>query len=320
MVVEIFEAGRKSGSWQDAEQFLSTLSSYDALLEQRVKTLFDHCRSKLGVNAEATSWVGLDDNQVFDPNEPLASTCGLESLGCDASALVAGQCMEFVEAVRSDREAWLPYDRWVQSLSNNDIIISFNYDDVVETAFARNGRLIDAPNPRWPPERRPGVPRLLKLHGGVSIRDTIPDPYEPPTVSNLKRNPAFIAIPGMSKANMAETEFDQLWDEAETALMNASHISIVGYSCPASDEMAKALLLDSLFRNAHKPAVEVVLGPDPVAAARLAALLGRAGVAVCNVALRAEDYLSASGVGSGWKPREPNDDIDDDRPLHPDER
>ncbi|HEY0468131.1 MAG TPA: hypothetical protein VGC79_28225, partial [Polyangiaceae bacterium] len=143
---------------------------------------------------------------------------------------------------------------------------------------------------------------LLKLHGGVEVRDTIVHPPEPNSVANLKSNPAMIAVPGTSKASEAETSLDLIWEAASEALATADEVSIVGYSCPASDEKAKAMLLDSLGKNANRPTVDVVLGPGkPVDAQRLVALLRSIGLKVRDKGMWAQDYLSSSGVGTGWE-------------------
>jgi hypothetical protein len=143
---------------------------------------------------------------------------------------------------------------------------------------------------------------LLKLHGGVSVRDTILNPTERHSVANLVRNPAMIAVPGTSKASDSETDLDALWDCASEVLSKADEVSIAGYSCPASDEKAKALLLDSLHTNANRPTVDVVLGPgNPIDAQRLIALLRSVGLEVRDAGMWAQDYLSARGVGMGWQ-------------------
>jgi hypothetical protein len=114
----------------------------------------------------------------------------------------------------------------------------------------------------------------------------------------------------MSKADMTEIHLHQLWEEADEALSHATAVSVVGYRCPPSDEMAKAWLLDALARNASKPPVEVVLGPAEAAATRLVSLVGQTGVAVRDLRMWAEDYLSANGIGQGWVPQHdaPNDE------------
>ena len=176
----------------------------------------------------------------------------------------------------------------------------------MEHAFDRASRSLCVPNPRSQRgvKVEPKRPLLLKLHGGVDFRDTIPHPYEPPRISNLVGNPAFVGVPGQGKVDHADYDFDKLWDLADEALKRAKRVAVVGYRCPETDEMSKAWLLDGLTDNASKPAVEVVLGPNGSEdARRLTSLLGRAGVEVRDTCLWAQDYLSAEGIGHGWVPR-----------------
>jgi hypothetical protein len=206
-------------------------------------------------------------------------------------------------------------DRWVSATRPGDVFVSFNYDLVVEHAFRRGRAQLCVPNPRLGEghsQFHDQVRTLLKLHGSVDFRDTILADDRRPRFENLGRNQACIAIPGNSKFQESVTEFDGLWDRAEHALKEADAVSIVGYSCPASDEMAKALLLDCLAANEKKPTVDVVLGPGrSVDAQRLQSLLRCTGVEVVDQQVWAQDYLSMIGVGRGWKPSETDEDDDD---------
>lgn len=296
LVAATCHRGMRDGHWRDPEQFISLLIPRDDDDEQLVRMVFEACLADREPGARS---VAAEDEDADDPHR-------WEYLYSRAIAIVAAQCCDFVERIRQDREAWLPYDRWVSAVSDDDVVVSFNYDLVVEHAFDRASRSLCAPNPR---SRRgvkvlPKHPLLLKLHGSVDFRDTIPHPYEPPRIGNLVRNPAFIGVPGQGKVDHADYDFDKLWDLADEALNRADRVTVVGYRCPETDEMSKAWLLDGLANNASKPGVEVVLGPNGSDdARRLKSLLGRAGVEVRDTCLWAQDYLSAEGIGHGWMPR-----------------
>jgi len=283
--VELLTRGEKEGLWKNAEEYVAALISYDS------KLFADIVRLNGG-------HPDYDDEYLQqDPTERFAI-----SLYCTAIALIAAQCIHFVKRAADNLEAWMPYDRWVRRVPDQDVFITFNYDEVVETAFARNKRSLLVPDQRYNHGLpvTPGEQVLLKLHGGVGVRDTIVSPPEPNGIENLLRNPAMISVPGTSKADEAETSLDQLWDAASEALASADKVSIVGYRCPPSDEKAKAMLIDSLHRNPNKPAVDIVLGHANPDAHRLVALLRSIGLEARDAGLGTEDYLSSQGVGAGW--------------------
>jgi hypothetical protein len=147
----------------------------------------------------------------------------------------------------------------------------------------------------------------LKLHGSVTFRDTIHQ-GERDSIATLQHNPPFIAVPGTNKADEAVTTFEALWECASEALAKADKVTIIGYSCPKTDEMAKAMLIDTLSRNPKRPPIDLVLGPESRDAHRLLTLLRRVGLDAHDTEMWAEDYLSASGVGTGWKPLDKIDD------------
>ena len=282
--VSVLARGLERKLWKNAEEYIAALGSYDPLHQQDVGEM---CKDDDG---DWRSWGG-------DPSADATS-----SLYCHSIALIAAQCMDFVQRASDDLEAWLPYDRWVRALPPEDVLISFNYDEVVEEAFRRNGKFVNAPNPRT----RDGLPPcledqlLLKLHGGVNVRDTILDPPEEDAIVNLVRNPARIAVPGNSKCDAHSTAYSELWELASEALREAEEVAIVGYSCPPSDEIAKAMLLDTLGDNMHRP-VDIVVGAEgSPAAQRLISMLRHVGARARDTGLLAEDYLSAHGQGQGW--------------------
>lgn len=282
--------GVRIGLWSDAEQYIAALGSFDSrLAAEVVEACGEAARDRRPEDAEPTDF--------------------MTTLWTYARELVAAQCMNFHDEVQDELEPWLPYDRWVKSLSDDAAIISFNYDEVVETAFWRNERQLYTPNPRFGDRvlSNPGHPVLAKLHGSVTFRDTI-HPGERDNIANLHHNPPFLAVPGASKADDSMTEFEEMWDFASGALEQAEQISIVGYSCPKSDEMAKAMLLDTISSNANKPPVDLVLGPRSPDAQRLGALLQAVGVDARDTSMWAEDYLSVSGAGHGWQPLDKRDE------------
>jgi hypothetical protein len=270
--------------WNDAEGYIAALGSGDERLASLVaKACPDAFSARRSEDAKPTDF--------------------MNTLWIYARELVAAQCMNFVEEAQNDIEQWLAYDRWVKHLPDDDVIISFNYDEVVETAFWRHEKVLVTPNPRFGedfPIDTDGQ-LLLKLHGSVTFRDTI-HKGERDSIATLHHNPPFIAVPGSNKADEAVTTFEALWECASESLSKADHVTIIGYSCPKTDEMAKAMLLDTLKRNSRRPPIDVVLGTESRDARRLLTLLQSVDLDARDTEMWAEDYLSASGVGTGWEP------------------
>ncbi len=187
----------------------------------------------------------------------------------------------FLSQLPDNSERWGPYKRWFRSLTDSDTILTFNYDGVVERAANLVGRSYFG-------SKRPSVeslihpstdmPKLLKLHGSADwfYSHAIPTTLEAISVETIdifdphvnwetsislgKR--VLLGSPGISKMRMSSELFRPLWDKAKDALKNAHIISMVGYSMPASDNLAKQLVLDSIAANENLKQINIVLGPD----------------------------------------------------------
>lgn len=177
-------------------------------------------------------------------------------------------------------ERWDPYKSWFESLSESDTVLTFNYDPVVEKSASLVGRsylksnstvsALTSPNP--------GMPPLLKLHGSCdwAYREAIPkvvDTVPVKTIGDLASindwhafiNQGYhvlIGSPGLSKKRMSKELFEPLWKKAKKAISEAHLISIVGYSMPATDNLAKQLILESIAGNKVLKQINIVLGPD----------------------------------------------------------
>ncbi len=169
-------------------------------------------------------------------------------------------------------------------LTENDTIISFNYDLVVEKLRdARNvranqtpglsGSKVDVVHPAPRVERAPGTCPLLKLHGSVNWQKFAADPSarvqprdddfalhcSPPQMA--------IATPGPSKMREADG-FKCIWNLACDALKAAHAIVFVGFRFPETDAYALERLLGAIEEN-HPPPMTPAL--------RLHVVLGEAG-------------------------------------------
>jgi len=189
----------------------------------------------------------------------------------------------FLTLLPDDSERWDPYKTWFQSLSEHDTILTFNYDGVVEKAaslasrpyFEKNASqasvaALDCPSV--------GMPPLMKLHGSAdwSYQFKFPDKFETVSIDSMdifskyknwttfigSQKHVVLGSPGMSKKRLSSVFFKPLWDKAGNELKRAHVISIVGYSMPATDNMAKQLILESIAGNQQLKQINVVLGPD----------------------------------------------------------
>lgn len=298
-VVKLFGLGQKEGLWTNPEEYIAALGSYDPRHQDAAARLLDE---------GFASWEG-DPQPYSDKKSDYLNHLWIYSI-----QMVAAQCMSFLSDSRNRPEAWLPYRRWALSVGRNDVIVSFNYDEAVEAAFMLAKVPLYRPNVRLgdrPRDRE--VPTLMKLHGGVEIRDTIKRPPVKDSIHNLDSNPPLISVPGSSKTDASENEFSELWESASEALATANEVALIGYGLPPSDQIAKAMLLDSLARNKSNPAVDIVLGPGGTPhGTRLVSMLALAGVSTRDTGVWAEDYLTAVSVDRGWDMCDFLDSVDED--------
>lgn len=231
-----------------------------------------------------------------------------------ARRLVAAECVAFLTSnppvVGSGKDAviperWRPYARWVQNLTADDTVISFNYDLVIENlrsalqkADAEGAdlgglqlRVITTANDL----AKPGFAKVLKLHGSV---DWALDPRGEdrvwakgcPWLEDDRIEPV-IGTPGPGKFD-ATQNLGWLWRAAEGAIRSAEEMILVGYRFPESDGYAREALLDAL-RDSNVQRVHSVLGRSSPDAERLKYLLqmSRAKAQPLVLPLFAEDFL-----------------------------
>ncbi len=182
-----------------------------------------------------------------------------DSLTKHLRRVIAIQCDNFTKRIlkEPDSERWKPYRRWFESLSGDDVIITFNYDTAIEKLATLSGRPFPGPG-----QSQHGRPTLRKLHGSADwVRSQgkviqSDDAYESDLLEPC------IGMPGQGKAELTELLFEQ-WGTASHDIRDASVVSIVGYSMPETDNYARLMILDALEsgRGAKKQ-VNIVLGPD----------------------------------------------------------
>jgi SIR2-like domain len=171
-----------------------------------------------------------------------------------------------------------------------DTVITFNYDTVVEELIPENGQLWDPSDGYgfdasgstldwargWRATRnyagsRTAQFQLLKLHGSVNwtlyktnkVR-LKPRPY---VVRARKGKPVFdkcsILPPGWHK-RIDRSPYRQLWRKARLKLESCSSLTIIGYSLPDTDLIARALVAEvSRMRAARKHYLKHLHIADP---------------------------------------------------------
>ena len=149
----------------------------------------------------------------------------------------------------------------VERLKVRDVIISFNYDCLVDASLAQHATSYG----RWDPTRSYGYPapvggqfwggrqnapnqanpiKLLKPHGSLnwqvsqaggqtslSLRQ---DPYSDSARGRI--------IPPMAKKEIGVQPFQSVWTAAHDALADARALIVIGYSAPDVDPLSQALI------------------------------------------------------------------------------
>jgi len=223
--------------WRDPEEFLAWLDTAYADPQSR----------EAGVMKEA----GHDSRRV-------------EMLRSMARRYIAIATDEFVaEDWRPLQrvERWRPYFDWARRVRDRtDVVITFNYDRVVESASA--GMI----EPRLPSDRGGNRPWLLKLHGSVNWRqgtNGVIGEHEKSGIAlvNDSHDPV-IGVPGPSKFAATTGDLRSLWVDATECMKLVSRIVFVGFRFPPGDSEARRQLLDAITANENPDLhVHVVLGP-----------------------------------------------------------
>ncbi|MBI3205382.1 MAG: hypothetical protein HYZ29_27835 [Myxococcales bacterium] len=280
-VLHLHAEGRRQGAWPHAERFLAFLDvaaadpggGYDRRLQEIAKF----------------------------------TDCTTAEINAHARRLVALECAAFLHDQRPEWESWLPYHSWAENLTSTDVVLSFNYDRVLETLRDHRAREAESNEPalrvvtsetEW---ATAGATRVLKLHGSL---DWKVDPQtggfsvdKPDLPQRATGNEIAIGTPGVQKMTTAGGAFASLWERARRALEVAREVHVVGFRFPESDAFAREeLLFRTLRKSSHLEKVFTVLGDPSPASARLHALLSRAlpeRVKPEAVPLGAEEYLHA---------------------------
>ena len=176
---------------------------------------------------------------------------------------------------------------FVQMPSSGDVIITFNWDCLLERAYSQlertpslRGRIDD------------GV-AILKLHGSLSWGRTPSEKGQskPNSATWLTRDHEDIFVvkdhkygdfwdlmnegpliipPIMTKRPFEYPSLERIWYEALCSLMEAKQVFIIGYSLPLEDFHARTLLLSGI---SHLNSKILLIDPNPAVAGRYFSLI-----------------------------------------------
>jgi NAD-dependent SIR2 family protein deacetylase len=204
-----------------------------------------------------------------------------------------------------------------QSLKTGDMVISFNYDILMDNALRNSGKLTDcgylvpfqkaSDGQEW--KRSEDVPSevvLLKLHGSMnwlrcsycgSYFLTRSEKMGPWYVSLPKQCPTCresgtylerVIIPPLLTKEYSVQPFNRLWSEASRRLPRMREIVVIGYSFPPTDFATETLLRIGLPWTIQKSIQFKVVNPDKEVFERFSRAFGTSKV---NWVGSLEEYL-----------------------------
>lgn len=141
------------------------------------------------------------------------------------------------------------YDRILLCLRSKDFVATFNWDPLLIQAFRRNVSVEE-------------LPKVLFLHGNVGVGVCIehrckgyPGQKCPHCQAPLATAP--LLYPVCNKNYRADPFIANEWEELTWALRHAFIVTIIGYSAPATDEAAKALLHEAFGANTSRDFAQI---------------------------------------------------------------
>lgn len=193
----------------------------------------------------------------------------LRQLHRECIQAIAMECLFIDQAPDMDEEVWQPYIGWAEQLTNDDAIITFNYDLVLESLAALRLPCGLGSDSVLLPTERPStaVTNVFKLHGSVDwtregpAGDDVPRRELPLKIISDNLVP-LVAAPGPEKRQHANGLLSKLWEGALEAIRDADMIVFVGYRFPPSDSEARRRILGAIREGKRQRlAVYTALGP-----------------------------------------------------------
>lgn len=137
------------------------------------------------------------------------------------------------------------YDLIVLSLRKKDVIATFNWDPFLIQALQRNGRVTNS------------LPAPLFLHGNVAHGYCDQDRFQGPRGQLCPRcleplKPDQLLFPIATKNYSSDPAIRKAWEVTREALKNALVVTVFGYSAPASDKDAVAIMSEAWGKPAKR--------------------------------------------------------------------
>lgn len=220
---------------------------------------------------------------------------------------LAIEVVKYLDDVPRESDRWLPYHEWFASLGSDDTIITTNYDPVLEMLASVEDSAVDFSTIHFDGQIRSannkhgiGLPSLFKIHGSYDWQMVDGEIQRRPVreISDLFERDIAIGTPGLEKFQLLSDPLSRPWAIAKERLKQAHVVSIVGYSLPETDNLARMDLLEILGMNPDLKSVNIVLGARNERGVRAKSLVEqvtryRADVKVRLLPIYAQDYLHA---------------------------
>lgn len=188
-------------------------------------------------------------------------------------------------------------NNFVRNLRDGDIVITFNWDNLIERALLSQSRKVNFLS------RDTGAVTILKLHGSLNWVE-IPEGSalkQPESVTFLSERvvctydysyydiwdvldmPPLIIPPILSKRVPVGGFFHHIWNHAHASLIDADRVSVIGYSIPNDDLQARSLLRVAwagrvIKRNSDAQPQDkyILIDPNPAICGKYASLVSGA--------------------------------------------
>lgn len=222
------------------------------------------------------------------------------------SKQIANCFHQILKGINKADESCIYHEKIVKSLTTKDVIISFNYDCIIDTVLRNCGNrkwdastgygfLISQNSGEWHKHEKVKGPHakqslhLLKLHGSLNWKL---DKTNNITLRKFQhayeikdRGDSEIIAPIWNKNILTRKHLSDIWIRARKALQNANDLVVIGYSVPDTDLQSQALLqIDTAnAKNKGRLKTLVIVNPDSNARKKLIILLQKAITSKTNI-------------------------------------